>query len=267
MSDTKPIGVFDSGLGGLTVVQALQKLLPSESIIYFGDTARVPYGNKSKELIIEYSSEITDFLIKNDAKIIVVACNTASALALDTLTKNVSVPVLGVINPGAREATKVTLNKHIGMIGTVATVNSGAYENAIYDIDKSISISTQACPLFVPLAEEGWLEGDVVEKIAAHYLTPLNEKEIDTLILGCTHYPLLKNVIIDQVNEKTILIDSAEAVAREVQAQLSTLNLLNNSSQKGLLTCYVTDIPMRFETVGKRFLGSSLDNVQTVHEF
>ncbi len=121
--------------------------------------------------------------------------------------------------------------------------------------------------LFVPLAEEGWLEGDVVEKIAAHYLTPLNEKEIDTLILGCTHYPLLKNVIIDQVNEKTILIDSAEAVAREVQAQLSTLNLLNNSSQKGLLTCYVTDIPMRFETVGKRFLGSSLDNVRTVHEF
>lgn len=266
MSDTRPIGVFDSGLGGLTVVKALQKLLPSESIVYFGDTARVPYGNKSKELIIEYSNEITNFLIKNDAKLIVVACNTASALALDTLKKNVSVPVLGVINPGAREATKATLNKHIGIIGTVATVNSGAYENAICDIDKSIIISAQACPLFVPLAEEGWLEGDVVEKIAAHYLTPLNEKEIDTLILGCTHYPLLKNVITNQVDEKTILIDSAEAVAREVHVQLSIFDLLNNIGQKGLLTCYVTDIPMRFETVGKRFLGSSLDNVQTVHE-
>lgn len=267
MSDTRPIGVFDSGLGGLTVVKALQKFLPSESIVYFGDTARVPYGNKSKALINEYSNEITNFLIKNDAKLIVVACNTASALALNTLMKNVIVPVLGVINPGAREAIKATQNKHIGMIGTIATVNSGAYENAIHNIDKSIITITQACPLFVPLVEEGWIEGDVVEKIAAHYLSPLNEKEIDTLILGCTHYPLLKNVITNQVDEKTILIDSAEAVAKEVRVQLSTFNLLNNNGQKGSLTCYVTDIPMRFETVGKRFLGSSLDNVQTVHEF
>jgi len=267
MSDTRPIGVFDSGLGGLTVVKALQKLLPKESIVYFGDTARVPYGNKSKELIIEYSNEITNFLIKSDAKIILVACNTASALALDFLMKNVSTPVLGVITPGAREAVKATRNKHIGIIGTVATVNSSAYENAIFDIDKSVITSTQACPLFVPLAEEGWLEGDVVEKIAAHYLTPLNKKEIDTLILGCTHYPLLKSVITAQLDENTILIDSSEAVAREVQIQLSTLDLLNNTDQKGSLSCYVTDIPLRFETVGKRFLGSSLDRVQTVHEF
>ncbi len=267
MSDTRPIGVFDSGLGGLTVVKAIKELLPNESIIYFGDTARVPYGNKSKELIIEYSNDITNYLINNNSKLIVVACNTATAMALDTLMINISEPVVGVINPGAKEAVKATRNKHVGIIGTVATVSSGAYENAIYNIDKNVITSTQACPLFVPLAEEGWLEGDVVEKITAHYLDQFNDNIIDTLILGCTHYPLLKNVIAHYVNKKMILIDSAEAVARETQSQLSNSNLLNTGNQTGSLRCYVTDIPLRFEAIGKRFLGSSLDNVQMVHDF
>ncbi|MFQ6677342.1 MAG: glutamate racemase [Fidelibacterota bacterium] len=267
MSDSRPIGVFDSGLGGLTVVKAIQKLLPNESIIYFGDTARVPYGNKSKELIIEYSNDITDYLIKNNSKLIVVACNTASAMALDTLMNNINEPVVGVINPGAKEAVIATQNKHVGIIGTVATISSGAYEKAIYSLDKNVVTSAQPCPLFVPLAEEGWLEGNVVEQITAHYLKPFNNNQIDTLILGCTHYPLLKNIIANYVNEKMTLIDSAEAVAQEIQTQLSNSHLLNTDDQAGSLTCYVTDIPLRFEAIGKRFLGSSLDNVQMVHEF
>jgi len=267
VSDHRPIGVFDSGLGGLTVVKALRKLLPNESIIYFGDTARVPYGNKSKELIVEYSKEITDFLIKRGAKMIVVACNTASAMALNSLKKNISIPVLGVINPGAIEAIGATQNDHIGIIGTVATITSGAYVDAIHQIDHKIKTSIQACPLLVPLAEEGWLDGDVVEKIVAHYLEPFQESGIDTLILGCTHYPLLKNVIADQLINQTVLIDSAEADARMVQKELADTDTFNPSIRAGILKCFVTDIPMRFKTVGNRFLGSSLDQVQTVHEF
>lgn len=265
--DSRPIGVFDSGLGGLTVVKSIKALLPSESIIYFGDTARVPYGNKSRELIKEYSSEITEFLVKKDSKMVVVACNTVSAMVLSTLKKNNSIPILGVIAPGVAEAISITNNKYIGVIGTIATVNSEAYNTALKALDSNIETISQACPLFVPLAEEGWLEGDVVNMVVAHYLSPLKEKNIDTLILGCTHYPLLKNAIANQFNKTTVLIDSADAVARAVQKQLSDFDLLNNKDEKGSLFCFVTDIPMHFETVGQQFLGSPLDSVQIVHDF
>ena len=265
--DSRPIGVFDSGLGGLTVVKSIKALLPSESIIYFGDTARVPYGNKSRELIKEYSSEITEFLVKKDSKMVVVACNTVSAMVLSTLKKNNSIPILGVIAPGVAEAISITNNKYIGVIGTIATVNSGAYNTALKALDSNIETISQACPLFVPLAEEGWLEGDVVNMVVAHYLSPLKEKNIDTLSLGCTHYPLLKNAIANQFNKTTVLIDSADAVARAVQKQLSDFDLLNNKDEKGSLFCFVTDIPMHFETVGQQFLGSPLDSVQIVHDF
>ena len=265
--DSRPIGVFDSGLGGLTVVKSIKALLPSESIIYFGDTARVPYGNKSRELIKEYSSEITEFLVKKDSKMVVVACNTVSAMVLSTLKKNNSIPILGVIEPGVAEAISITNNKYIGVIGTIATVNSDAYNTALKALDSNIETISQACPLFVPLAEEGWLEGDVVNMVVAHYLSPLKEKNIDTLILGCTHYPLLKNAIANQFNKTTVLIDSADAVARAVQKQLSDFDLLNNKDEKGSLFCFVTDIPMHFETVGQQFLGSPLDSLQIVHDF
>ena len=266
MSDSRPIGVFDSGLGGLTVVKSLCSLVSNESIVYFGDTARVPYGNKSKELIQEYSKEITDFLIKHDAKIVVVACNTASALALDELQKHSPIPVLGVIKPGATEAIKATSNNHIGIIGTVATISSKAYEKVLHGLNGNIQTSSQACPLLVPLAEEGWLDGDVANTIVNHYLSPLNDNKIDTLILGCTHYPLLKDVIASQINDGTVLIDSAAAVARAVKESLADSNELNDSDEKGTLTCFVTDIPMRFESVGQRFLRTRMDHVQTIHD-
>lgn len=266
MPDSRPIGVFDSGLGGLTVVQSLQSILPNESIVYFGDTARVPYGNKSKDLIQEYSKEITDFLINHDAKMIVVACNTASALALKSLQAQHSTPIVGVIKPGAVEAIKATHNNHIGIIGTTATISSQAYEKALAELSNTIKTTPQACPLLVHLAEEGWLAGEVTESIVNHYLESLNNADVDTLILGCTHYPLLKDVIAGQLKSGTTLVDSADAVAKAVLENLKTQDLLNNSAEKGSLTCFVTDVPMRFESIGERFLGAPIDQVQTVHD-
>lgn len=266
MADKRPIGVFDSGLGGLTVVKSLRKLLPNESIVYFGDTARVPYGNKSPELIQEFSKEITEFLVDQDAKMIVVACNTATARALDSLKEHTDVHVIGVIDPGAKEAIKATKNKHIGIIGTESTISSKAYEHALAYLDETIETSSHACPLLVPLAEEGWLDGDVADKIIAHYLKQLNSNNIDTLILGCTHYPLLKNAIASQVNEQVVLIDSADAIAKVVLEDLTSLGLMNDSSEEGTLSCFVTDIPLHFESIGQRFLGSKIDHVQTVHD-
>ena len=266
MADSRPIGVFDSGLGGLTVVKALRSTLPHESIVYFGDTARVPYGNKSKELVSEFSMEIVDFLIKYDVKMIVVAFNTVSAQVLDELHEHSTVPVIGVIHAGAEEAVKATNNNHIGIIGTMATISSKAYEKALSNLDKKIQTSSQACPLLVPLAEEGWLEGDVAETVVQHYVKPLNANGIDTLILGCTHYPLLKDVISRQVNKGTTLIDSADAVAGAVKKRLSAAGQMNDASAKSLLTCFITDIPLHFERVGQRFLGAPMDHVQTVHD-
>ena len=264
MPDSRPIGVFDSGLGGLTVAKAIKEKLPNENIVYLGDTARVPYGNKSTLLVTGYATQITNFLLGENAKLIVVACNTASALALPALQSEFLVPILGVIIPGSQAAVHATRNKHVGVIGTTATINSNAYTQALREIESSIQITAQACPLFVPLVEEGWLNGPVPSEITASYLKSINVANVDTLILGCTHYPLLKPMIQDIVNDNTVLIDSAETVAEEVATILLEKKMSVNSSNKGLLKCFVTDSPIQFESIAKRFLGYSLNNVQTV---
>ena len=264
MSDSRPIGVFDSGLGGLTVAKAIKEKLPNENIVYLGDTARVPYGNKSTLLVTGYATQITNFLLGENAKLIVVACNTVSALALPTLQSEFQVPILGVIIPGSQAAIHATRNKNIGVIGTMATINSNAYTAALNEIESSIQITAQACPLFVPLVEEGWLNGPVPSEITASYLKSINVLNVDTLILGCTHYPLLKPIIKDHVNDNTVLIDSAETVAEEVATILLEKKMSANSSNKGLLKCFVTDSPIQFESIAKRFLGYSLNNVQTI---
>ncbi|MBT3477971.1 MAG: glutamate racemase [Candidatus Marinimicrobia bacterium] len=260
-----PIAVFDSGLGGLTVVKALQQKLPNESIIYFGDTARVPYGNKSQTLIKEYSEEITKFLIGKKAKMVIVACNTASALALSHLKQTFDIPILGVIEPGAEAARAVTKSKNIGIIGTLATIRSEAYEKAIQKLDASIGTTAKACPLFVPLVEEGWLKGGVPTKIAETYLDELVAEGIDTLILGCTHYPLLIPVLEKVVGDNIQIVDSAETTARYAVQWLNDLGLLDNDSSVGLLENYVTDLPVRFKRVAHQFLGREIDHVSSVH--
>ena len=264
MSDSRPVGVFDSGLGGLTVAKAIKEKLPNEDIVYLGDTARVPYGNKSTLLVTGYATQITNFLLGENAKLIVVACNTASALALPALQSEFLVPILGVIIPGSQAAVHATRNKHVGVIGTTATINSNAYTQALREIESSIQITAQACPLFVPLVEEGWLNGPVPSEITASYLKSINVANVDTLILGCTHYPLLKPMIQDIVNDNTALIDSAETVAEEVATILLEKKMSANSKNKGLLKCFVTDSPIQFESIAEHFLGYSINNVQTV---
>jgi len=264
MPDSRPIGVFDSGLGGLTVAKAIKEKLPNENIVYLGDTARVPYGNKSTLLVTGYATQITNFLLGENAKLIVVACNTASALALPALQSEFLVPILGVIIPGSQAAVHATRNKHVGVIGTTATINSNAYTQALREIESSIQITAQACPLFVPLVEEGWLNGPVPSEITASYLKSINVANVDTLILGCTHYPLLKPMIQDNVNDNTVLIDSAETVAEEAATILLEKKMSADNSNKGLLKCFVTDSPTKFESIAERFLGYSLNNVQTV---
>ena len=264
MFDNRPIGVFDSGLGGLTVAKAIKEKLPNENIVYLGDTARVPYGNKSTSLVTGYANQITNYLLSENAKLIVVACNTVSALALPKLQSEFKVPILGVIIPGSKAAIHVTRNKNVGVIGTIATINSNAYTVALNKIESSINITAQACPLFVPLVEEGWLKGLVPSEITATYLKNINLAKVDTLILGCTHYPLLKPIIKEHVNNNTVLIDSAESVAEEVAIILIENKMGADSSNKGQIKCFVTDSPTKFESIAERFLGYTLDNVQTV---
>jgi glutamate racemase len=263
--DNRPIGVFDSGLGGLTVVRALKKLLPNESIIYFGDTARLPYGVKSNDLVKQYSIQITKFLIQKNAKIIIIACNTATATALNILkSKFSSIPIIGVIEPGVEHAILKTNNKNIGVIGTIATISSGAYKESIKKIDSEIDVISKACPLFVPFVEEGWTYGAAISEITAHYLS-IFKNNVDTLILGCTHYPLLKNIISKETKHIT-LVDSASAVAKNAYKRLKKNSLLNMDDKPGVLQCYVTDLPMRFEKLGNIFLGSEINNIHLVND-
>ena len=264
MKNNNPVGVFDSGLGGLTVVKAIRNVLPSESIIYFGDTARVPYGNKSPELIKEYSLQITDFLLEQGTKIIVVACNTATALALNTLQDKLDIPVIGVVKPGVDSALKLTQNNCIGVIGTISTINSGVYETELRAINNSVKVASAPCPLFVPLAEEGWINEPATKLIAKKYLEPVNKANVDTLILGCTHYPLLKEVIQEAVSSKIKLVDSAQATAVETTELLTNNELLNSQITKGALKLFVSDLPARFETVASRFLGEKISNVEKI---
>ena len=258
----QPTGVFDSGIGGLTVVSALRRLLPDERIHYLGDTARVPYGGKSAATVERYSLEITDMLLKEECKAIVVACNTASALALTTLEERVPVPVVGVIRPGAEAAVTATRNRHIGVIGTRATIRSGAYERAIRALDPQVQVTARACPLFVPLIEEGWLEGETTERVVAQYLQPLVEDGIDTLVLGCTHYPLLRGAIGEFLGEAVRLVDSAENCARAVSRLLERENLRAGSGSGGELAVALTDQPDVFLEVARRALQLEIGEVE-----
>ena len=258
----QPIGVFDSGIGGLTVVKALREVLPSESIVYFGDTARVPYGTKSKSTIVKFSLENVEFLLRYGVKCIVIACNTSSSWALPTLRKYFKVPLVGVIRPGAVAAVRRTRNKRVGVIGTRATIQSRAYETAIHRLDPSVKVFSASCPLFVPLAEEGWLNGAISWRIAGAYLRDLQHRRIDTLILGCTHYPLLAPTIARVLGRGVTLVDSAKETAAEVQVVLEETRALRPNGMKPRHRFFVTDEPDRFSELRRRFLGSLTGSIE-----
>ncbi|MBV9657881.1 MAG: glutamate racemase [Verrucomicrobia bacterium] len=258
----RPIGVFDSGIGGLTVVSALHRLLPSENIFYLGDTARVPYGGKSAATIERYSLEISGLLLAEGAKAIVVACNTASALALGRLQETLRVPVVGVIAPGARAAIEATRNGRVGVIGTKATIASGAYERALRQLAPDLQITAQACPLLVPLIEEGLLEDALTEQHVARYLEPMLGAGIDTLILGCTHYPLLKTALARRAGPAVHLVDSAHNCALAVQRLLAESALAAPDENSGLLRVALTDASDSFLRVAERALGLDVGDVE-----
>ncbi len=271
-----PIGIFDSGVGGLTVYRALHERLPSEHFVYLGDTARVPYGTKSLATVERYAIENAKFLETHGIKLLVVACNTASALALPAIREAVSVPVVGVIGPGARAAIDVAAGKKIGVIATEATVQSAAYARAIGKINPAIEVIERACPLFVPLAEEGWAETDVARAVAEQYLNDLGRENVGALVLGCTHYPILRDLISDVIGSEVPLIDSGEAAAREVQDLLQSTRLVSsekfgagqNIQERRLCDdldhFYVTDAAERFAKVAERFLGTAPSVLEAV---
>lgn len=270
-----PIGIFDSGVGGLTVYRALHTALPAERFVYFGDTARVPYGTKSRETIEKYSLESAKFLAAHGIKLLVVACNTAAALALPALRQNIDIPIVGVIEPGAREAVTVSRAKKIAVIATEATVKSGAYRTAVWKLTPDAVIIERACPLFVPLAEEGWAGTEVAQLVARKYLDDLNTKHSapDTLVLGCTHYPMLRREIEEVMGETVSLIDSGEATAKYIVDLLPFLNLAHpqiESSRQNRQLCddldhfYVTDAAERFACVAERFLGMAPSSLEAI---
>ncbi|MFA6385032.1 MAG: glutamate racemase [Candidatus Omnitrophota bacterium] len=260
----QPIGVFDSGVGGLTVVKELVDQMPHEDIIYFGDTARVPYGIKSKETVIKFSIENILYLLSHDVKLICVACNTVSSLALPVIKHHFKVPIVGVISPAVREAVYASQNKRIGVIGTHGTIKSRAYENEIKQLDPSMKVFARACPLFVPFVEEGWTSGKVVAEVARSYLKPLKDNRVDTLILGCTHYPILKDVIRDVMGPKVTLIDSAKQVAIEVKKILAAESLIVKP-RAGKHRFYVSDNPEWFTNLAGRFLGRKIKDARRVN--
>lgn len=258
-----PIGVFDSGVGGLTVMREIMRLLPEENMIYLGDTARVPYGTRSPETVMRYSVENTEFLISRGIKILVVACNTSSSVSLELLTGRFPIPVIGVVAPGARAAVANTKLKKVAVIGTETTINSSSYEKAIKALDGSIKVTGVACPLFVPFIEEGWLDGDVVTLTAEKYLGPIRNNGADILVLGCTHYPMIKEVIAKVAG--IALIDSAIETAIEVKRMLGETQLLRRKKSEGSKEFFVTDAPEKFARVGERFLGQRISNILKIN--
>ncbi len=263
---SRPIGVFDSGVGGLTVVKELNRLLPNEKIIYFGDTGRVPYGNKSKETIIHYSLQVAYFLMKKKIKMLVVACNTASSVSLPTLKRHFHIPVLGVIEPGAKSAIESTATNNVGVIGTLGTVSSNSYKKALKKIKSGVKVYQSPCPLFVHLAEDGWNKNKIAQLIADEYLKPFKGKNIDTMILGCTHYPILKDVIQTAAGKKVELIDSGKETAKEVKKILDKKGLLSKHklTERNHSVFYVSDFPHKFKEVSQRFLSKELKHVHKV---
>lgn len=284
----KPIGVFDSGVGGLTVMKEIMLQMPGENILYVGDTARVPYGIRSSETVVRYSLEMADFLVGKGIKLLVIACNTASAFALPAIKERFNMPVIGVIEPGARKAIEATKSRMIGVIGTEGTIRSNSYVHAInvlcgnkpvvikehgairfdryFEIGlDDIKVFTKACPLFVPLAEEGWISNDVAVLTAEQYLGGLKNERIDTLVLGCTHYPLLKGVISGVMGDNIVLVDSATETAKEVKNALIEYDMENTIAFHPRKRFYVTDSPERFIKVGERFLEEKIEHIEKIN--
>ena len=261
LDPNSPIGVFDSGVGGLTVVRALMERLPFESIYYFGDTARVPYGVKSVQTIAHYTTQITEFLLEKQVKLLIIACNTMAAVSAQVVRDLSPAPVLDVIEAGALAALAASTTNRIGVIGTPTTINSNAYAQAIHAIEPQARLTSQACALFVPLVEEGWLEHPVTRLTAQEYLRPVLAEKVDTLVLGCTHYPLLKPLLQDVAGPEVTLVDSANAMAESASALLTDMNLHNSRRTAPEYRFWVTDVPLRFQTIGERFLGRALGNV------
>lgn len=259
-ADKRPIGVFDSGLGGLTVVKELIRQLPHEDIVYYGDTARVPYGTKSKESIIRFSIENANVLLKYKVKMIVVACNSCSSYALSILRKSFTIPIVGVIEAGSQKAVMTTHNKRIGVIATQATIASDKYASTIKGLNSKVSVMSQPCPLFVPIVEEGWADKSLALGVANEYLKGLKRAKIDTLILGCTHYPLLKTTLTKAMGKNVTLVDSAKEVALEVKGLLEKMGKLNNKG-KGNLKFLVSDKPQVFKKIARQFLGFEIKNL------
>lgn len=260
-----PIGVFDSGVGGLTVARELFRVLPSEAVVYFGDVGRAPYGGRSREIIAEFARQDVAFLLEQRVKYIVCACNTVSAVAMEQIQSTSPVPIIGVINPGAQAAVARTSNGRIGVIGTHATINSNAYALSVAQLDPAVKVFSLACPLFVPLVEEGYLDKPATTLIAKDYLQSMHDVGIDTLILGCTHYPLLRTIIADVMGNDVTLIDSGEETAREARKLLTEAGVLESgTSGTGEHRFYVSDVPEKFSQVATRFLQQPVDRITRV---
>lgn len=264
MDRTNPIGFFDSGIGGLTVVKSVSQLLPNENIVYFGDTARVPYGSKSNDTVIEYSLQAANFLLRKNIKLLVVACNTASSVALKDLKRFLTIPVIGMIEPGSKMALRESRNGRIGIIGTNATINNKAYSHELKKLNPKVQVFEKACPLFVPIAEEGWINHKATELIAKEYLTELKIKKVDSLVLGCTHYPILKSVIQNVMGRNVKLVDSGTPAARLVEEYLNGRGLRNISNQIGRKEFYVSDLPNKFREIAERFLEKKITHLHKV---
>ena len=273
MADARPIGIFDSGVGGLTVFKAIQQRLKHESLLYFGDTARVPYGTKSAETVRRYALECATFLSDQGVKMFIIACNSASALALDALRERFDVPVIGVIEAGARAAVSATRTGRVGVLGTESTIKSGAYNAILSQLQPGIRVISQPCPLFVPLVEEGWADDPITQLVAERYLKPLltaagaarsQGERFDTVILGCTHYPLLAEVLVRVMGHDVCLVDSAEEVARETETVLRERGLA--AAPGGKIECefYVSDLSDRFIRIAERILGRPMDRLAAV---
>ena len=262
---TAPVGVFDSGLGGLTVVREIMRQLPEEDIVYFGDTARVPYGSKSKDTIVYFSRQIVRFLRTKDVKAIVVACNTASALALEEIKDEIDIPMIGVVGPGAIAAAKATATGHVGVIGTQATVSSGIYAKVLSEIDPKISVTGKACPLFVPMVEEQMMDHQVMREMIDYYLSSFKESEVDALVLGCTHYPLLRKQIGEYLGETITLVNPAYETAMCLKELLEEQGLRSTQKKQAAADLYVSDLPERFKAFANSILPLDIDRVKTVN--
>lgn len=268
LGNSAPIGIFDSGVGGLTVAREIMRQIPNERLVYFGDTARVPYGNKSKETVTKYSRQIIRFLKTQNVKAIVVACNTASAYALDEIEKELDIPIIGVVKPGAKVAAETTRNKKVGVIATAGTIQSRIYTEYIQGIQSDIQVIGKACPLFVPLVEEGLLEDPVTDEIATRYLNELKDIDIDTLILGCTHYPLIRSTVGRIMGERVTLVNPAYETARELCSLLERENLLNPSTQRlgtNQYQFFVSDGADKFKTFANSILKYGILSAQVIH--